>query len=367
MKKQLLASTALAAAGALAIAGPAFAQKMNKPTLKLSGWDEQIIGFANNKYPDNYTSHGNGVDAQTDSEIHFDADTVLDNGIRIHARVELEGNTSTDQIDENWMRVSGSFGQIVVGSTDGAAKKMVTGYQGSWSAGVGQNLALDVADWIEVPSGHVAGTDNEVTNDTDSEKMSYFTPRFEGFQLGASYIPGGSQDINNTPATRSGADHGGFQVGADFDRKFGELGLGLAAGYSQMHDALNADSALNKSWGGGIRLDFSGFRVGLGYVGRRDAADSTGGTTEGSSWDAGLRYTFGPNAVSLTGETVRRETSVSGPKDKTKLAMLSFRRTLGPGVNWTLNGMWAKYDGATAGTSDDNKGYAVTSSIKLNF
>ena len=73
------------------------------------------------------------------------------------------------------------------------------------------------------------------------------------------------------------------------------------------------------------------------------------------------------SAVSLTGETVRRETSVSGPKDKTKLAMLSFRRTLGPGVNWTLNGMWAKYDGATAGTSDDNKGYAVTSSIKLNF
>ena len=367
MKKQLLMSTALVAASAFAFGGQAMAQKMNKPTLSISGWDEQIIGFSDNKYPDNYTSHGNGFDAQTDSEIHFNGATTLDNGINIRFRVEMEGNTSTDQIDENWMRVSGSFGMIEGGSYDGAAQQMVTGYQGSWSAGVGQNLSFDVADWIEVPTGHVASTVNRVTNDTDSEKISYFTPRFEGFQLGASYIPGGSQDINNTPATRSGADHGGYQVAANFVKKFGDVGLGAAVGYSQMHDALNANSALNKAWGGGIRVDFAGFRVGLGYVGRRDAADSVGGTTDGRAWDGGIRYTFGPNAVSLTGQTVWRETAVSGPKDKTKQAMLSFRRTLGPGVNWLVNGMWAKYDGATAGPSDDNKGWAVTSSIKVNF
>jgi outer membrane protein OmpU len=366
LKKQLLTSTALVAAGSLAFSGSALAQ--NKPTISISGSTEQVFGIADNDNPGSYAGGGNGWDQQTDSEIHFNGSTTLDNGIKINYRIELEGNTSSDQIDEHWMTISGSFGQITLGSQDGASQIMVTGYQGSWSTGVGQNLSFDVADWIEAPTGHTASTVNRVTNDSDAEKISYFTPRFEGFQLGVSYVPNADDDVNTSPASRAGTDHQGYQIGANFVRKFGDVGMGAAIGYSQIEDGAGGNSADNEAWGAGIRLDFAGFRVGLGYVEREDASGTAGQTLEGETWDAGIRYTFGPNAISLTYQDVEMDTNVAGTtQDETTQAQLSFRRTLGPGVQWSLEGKWAEYTGDTTATSDDNEGYAVTTSIKVRF
>ena len=91
-----------------------------------------------------------GWDQHSDAEIHFNGSVTLDNGIKIRTRVELEGNslpdagiggnvsnggkaagTAEDFIDENWMRISGSFGEIRLGSTDAAAQAMTTGYLGT--------------------------------------------------------------------------------------------------------------------------------------------------------------------------------------------------------------------------------------------
>lgn len=365
MKKQLLTSTALVAAGAMAFAAPALAKN---PALTLGGSTEQIVGFSDNDNASSYTGGGNGFDQQTDSEIHFNASTTLDNGIKIRARIELEGNTSADQIDEHWMRISGSFGQVTLGSQDGASQLMVTGYQGSWAAGVGQNLAFDVADWVEAPS--TAGepsTVQRVTLDGDSEKISYYTPRFAGFQLGASYVPHNNDDTNNTPAGRDTEDHEGFQFGISFDRKFDGIGIGAAVGYADMQQA---NSALDKKevFGGGLRVDFAGFRVGVGYV-QNTTPTSAVAETETTAYDFGVRYSFGPNAVSLTYMNAEADTGVAGSTNgETSLGMVSYRRTLGPGVNWTLNGMWADYQGTNnTATSDDNEGYALTTSIKVRF
>jgi hypothetical protein len=360
-----LTTTALASVGAFAFASHAMAAGMNKPTLTISGWDEQIIGFAFNNRPDNYTSHGNGFDVQTDSEIHFSGSATLDNGIKVGFRVEMEGNTSSDMIDENWMRVSGSFGQVQAGSTDNAAQQMTTGYLGAWSTGVGQNLAFDVADWIESTNSVSTVWRTQATRNTDTEKLNYFTPRFAGFQLGAAYIPGGSQDVNNTPASRAGTEHSGYAIGANFVRKFGDIGLGIAAGYGGAKTNIQtADD--RKTWGAGIKVDFAGFRVAFGYVGLKQPV--AGGNRKGHDFDAGIRYTFGPNAISLTGQAIKQETTNGANEAKTQQAMLSYRRTLGPGVNWMVQGMWANYSGVdTSTTSLSNKGYAVTSSVKVNF
>jgi len=381
LKKNLLTSTALVAVGAVAFSGMALAQKASKPSISLSGWTEQIIGFADNDRPGNYSGSGNGFDQQTDSEIHFDGSTTLDNGINIRYRIELEGNTSGDQIDEHWMRISGSFGQITLGSQDGASQLMVTGYQGSWSAGVGQNLSFDVADWIVEPSGHAAGTVQRVSLDGDAEKISYYTPRFSGFQLGVSYVPqgqinepGADDDLNGQPADRDASDHEGWQLGANYDGKFGDVGVGVAIGYASMEPA---DSALDtaKIWGAGARVDFSGFRIGVGYVDKTQELTTAGTDRDTTTWDFGIRYSFGPNAISLTYQDVTDDsgspsTATTDSDETTKQAMLSFRRTLGPGVNWTLNGMWSDYEGRTIGANagtDDNEGFALSTSIIVRF
>src|SRR5262245_839351 len=47
----------------------------------------------------------------SDAEIHFNGSTVLDNGLEVGARVELEGEDNSgeggDQIDEAWIYFSG--------------------------------------------------------------------------------------------------------------------------------------------------------------------------------------------------------------------------------------------------------------------
>ena len=79
MKKSLLATTALAALGAVAVAGPAVAAEKIK--VSVGGYMEQWFGFADNK--NNVAPNTDGFDQQSDGEIHFKGSTTLDNGIKV--------------------------------------------------------------------------------------------------------------------------------------------------------------------------------------------------------------------------------------------------------------------------------------------
>ena len=80
MKKQLMAATALVAAGMLAVSGAALAQKKaSKPVLKLGGYFEAILGAINDDLDKGDLRHV-GVDVQQDAEIFFKGSVTLDNG-----------------------------------------------------------------------------------------------------------------------------------------------------------------------------------------------------------------------------------------------------------------------------------------------
>src|SRR5262245_14096048 len=60
-----------------------------------------------------------------DAEVRFHGSAVLDNGLEVGARVELEGEdedgtdadaTDGDQIDESWIYFSGGFGEVRIGA-----------------------------------------------------------------------------------------------------------------------------------------------------------------------------------------------------------------------------------------------------------
>ena len=157
MKKQLMTTTALVAAGVLATVGAAQA----KPKMVVGGYFEAGIGAADNE---EQLGSRVAVDVFQDSEVFFKGSVKLDNGIKIRTRVELEAqtgkgttsgaNNSNDIVDEAYMSISGKFGEIRVGSEDNAAHLMVTRRQGSWGTNVGQNTSFDVSNWVETPSGH---------------------------------------------------------------------------------------------------------------------------------------------------------------------------------------------------------------------
>ena len=385
MKKQLLVTTALVTVGAFALSGAALAKK---PVLSVGGFTQQIFGVgANDDAFDNANGARSGFDQHSNSEVHFNGSVTLDNGIKIKSRTSLEGNTvdpdnaagqDGDTIDENWVRISGSFGEVRLGSTDAAAQAMTTGYLGTWGAGVGLNLAFDTADWVTPPGGggaaglgFRASTVARVDISSDAEQVSYYTPRFSGFQAGISYVPSAQEDVNNQRSLSAAADSDIVSLGLNFDRKFGDIGVGLAVGYTTGDDS-TVGAGDPEIWGIGGRVDFSGFRVGMSFVDKKNQDTAAGGIAGNGqeTFEIGARYTFGPNAVSiqhLAGETDSPLAGRNG--DEVRSTFLAYRRTLGPGVSWNLTAIFADFDeglaGAAGGTSND--GQALATSITVVF
>ena len=352
MKKHLLASTALAAVGALALSGAAVAQDKMKPSLSMSAYWEANVGVG-----DNDVDGQDGLGVQQDVEVHFKGKAPLDNGLTISTVVELEGNIKgdSDPTDETKFFVSGDFGQIQIGALDEAGYEMTFGYHGSVSTGTGnQTLEFDVGDWV--PSnvdGKLGAASGRVNISSDSDTVAYYTPRFNGFQMGVSYSRSGAEDSKQLHTT---ADTMKDIVAAavNYNQKHGDTKVGAAFGYVTA-DEPNAEKDDPQRWGGGLWVDFSGVKVGVGYV-RHNEVTKAGGD-ELDRWDIGGRYSWGPNAVSLGYIHLEKMEA------ETAAGRLSYSRRLGAGVTWSLDALWAEYEAG----SESQDGTAYTTGIKVAF
>lgn len=369
MKKRLMATSALVTAGLLGAASTAWA----KPELTLGGRFEAIVGAVSDdagKAGSPLPSHVS-VDVHQDSEIFFSGSVTLDNGIKIRSRVELEAQSanSADQIDEAYINVSGSFGAIRIGSEDTVAHLMISPYQGSWAVQVGQNLHLDTTDWIESPPGHTASTSTRLALlFSDAEKITYFSPRIGGFQVGASYIPSYTEGDNGEPESTAENPHEGFSVGANYKGKFGDTGIGIGAGYTEVHEPAGVDQSRPKGWGVSAVVSAGPVKVAAGYTSRRNRSPETVTASPRGvdAIDVGASFQSGKNSYSVA--WVRAEDNAGGPLgDRSDAAMLSYRRDLGPGVQYRLNLIYADFRGGVVGSSDDNQGVALTTAVFLSF
>ena len=399
MKKHLLTSTALVAAGVLAVSGSALAQ--GKPKLTVGGSATQIFGVGSNSaaFEAAQLAAGSdgrvGFDQHSDGEVHFNGSVTLDNGIKIRTRVELESNSTQDDtagkesnisngapgstndgdfIDEHWMRISGSFGEIRLGSGDAAGMAMTTGYLGTWSTGVGLLHAFDVPDWVTRPGTVRASTVARVDANSDAEHISYFTPRMSGVQVGVSYVPSTEEDVNNQRALKTAGDTDGMSFGINYAGAFGGAKVGAAFGYTTANES-NADRSDPEIWGVGARVDISGLRIGMSFVDRKAQNNAAGVTATGGqgqeTFEAGIRYTMGANAFSLTYQDAETDanTGNNADGDQSTTMTIAYRRALGPGVSWRVTGIHADYDDglATAAAGNSNDGEALTTSIHLRF
>ena len=387
MNKQLLASTALVAAGVLMTASQASAAGKTVK-LGLHGYMTQMIGVAFDRSDNEATTaranSKTSFDQQSESEIHFKGSGKLDNGITIIADVQLEVTGSPGNIiDEQYMIVRGGFGQLILGSEDNAGHLMTIGYSGSWATGVGQSLTFDPADWITLANGINAGarfdgTLNDVrlrSVDNDSSKISYFTPRFSGFQVGASYIPNFQQQtavaLGGSVAGKSALYHEGWALGANYTGKFSGVGVGVAVGYltaeSSGAQSATVENTTNRTFkndddmsalSGAIRIDFGGFRVAAAMKRNEDVVNGAGGvgngafstrSLDGVIFDIGARYKMGAHMMSLGYRQGRMEGEVGGGNEEEKAFMASYARNLGAGVKWHANLMHSD-------TEDDHRG-----------
>jgi predicted porin len=396
MNKYLLGTTALTTAGLIAgMAGGASAANQGDNRIKVGvhGYHQQWGVYANQDIDSKATPGGasnrfktNAVDQKHNSEICFTGETTLDNGITFGINVQLEANTESDQIDESFLYVqSDSMGRLILGDENNAGFLLhVTAPDGGISIDSG-DMTNDLF-WENLSGFSYFDTSLATTNlrfgDNDSGKFTYISPRFAGFQLGASYIPqfesGGDNNSSVYKSRVAGTNtinrtRNGVAVGGNFTEDFNGFGVKLSLGWLGAQTSDNDLSAANA----GAQFSYAGLTVGGAYVKAFDgtqSVDATGNelrTAKGYGWTVGGAYEIGPYTVGLTYQYGENDGNRgSSGKPQLQQANISGTYQFGPGVD--LVGGFFAYDLQTQGRSDgtvgfDNQGWGFASGIKLAF
>jgi len=404
MKKALLGTTALIAAG-LAV-GDAYAADGVK--LSIGGrymgaagvlFAEDADGYDEDRATRNYVF-------KQDVEVYFLGETVLDNGLTVGARVELEGQTSGDQIDAVYAYFSGGFGEIRFGDTAEAMAQMCYlvpsasaifgadspnfNFSNAAVAGPG-NTAING----EAFPGYAATNGTCYGLDDKSTKIVYFSPNFAGFSFAASFTPDNTEDTRNTvdgAGTRFKDDPGqnseNLSVAGNFTHDFNGVNWVVGGGATWSLDREASPNDERHDYNAYAQVGFSGFTVGgaFGYRGSRgsDGSDDLiwgGGVTYNwDAWTVGLGYTHatyeilqpGHVFVAATtggaGTAIPGVTSTSDIVDYSNVFALTGSYALGPGIQ--IDGVveYDDYQGSgELGRSSDFSGFSVGLGTLISF
>ena len=170
---------------------------------------------------DSDSSTADDLVLSNDVELNFVGGTVLDSGLEVGIRIEIEGEEHEDQGDRNYAFVSGSFGEFRIGNDSDMSEKMATSapYASSF---YGLNSPFWAANSISTFAG--SGFDDGVS-------LLYFSPVINGFQFGVSYTPeSGVEARSGNAANPEGGEV--VSIGARYDGAFGDAGVSIAVGYA---------------------------------------------------------------------------------------------------------------------------------------
>lgn len=369
MKKQLLSTSAIALG--VAMAAPASAQEWN---LDWGGFANTHVGASDVDLPSGDDSDFDGVNVYTNSEIIFTPNVTLDNGLTFGVQVEMEALNNgggDDGIDESYAYMeSDTLGRIEAGSHNSA------GYLLSKGAPTVGSMALNSPSISAfVPYAGMQGSFfrtsalssyTEVAGNNDVQRITYFTPSFNGLTAGVSYAPGGVSnaennapvDFNNTELTDI------FDIGVAYDQSFGGVDLGLSARWGTGNSNVSAIDDPT-TWSIGAQLGFNAFTFGGSYGENDNGAAGGVGDTEGFS--LGVSYDIaGPWTVGL--ETYQGEIKGgAAPNSDYETYKLAASRSLGAGVSWDVYYAYVETnDGTTAG-NPKIEGNVLATAINLSF
>lgn len=330
VRKRLLGSTALLAV-ALTAQNAAAAEKIN---LSLGGYfDAFIVAGSQDEGAGQSAAGFRGHGIGRESEIFFRGSTTLDNGIKFGVNIQLEGETSADQIDESYIFAEGGFGRIELGSEDPATDAMHYGAPNP----IGK-ASINSPDNIHIQTGgNAAASPATIANISgDNDKITYFTPRFGGFQLGASYTPDATEEAAGAlrAANTAGQQSEIVEVAINYEGSFGEVGVNVSGAYAAGDLEVAAAGAQDQEqWAIGASVTFGGFEVGAAY--RQDDLGTTGTNTDREDIAVGISYGTGPWTIGAQYAIGEVEAGAAGGKDTSEGLELGAVYNVGPGIDLT--------------------------------
>jgi len=375
MKKFLYGTTALFAVGAFA--GTAMAADPIK--LGLGGYWVGMAQFGSNETgaggDDGLRDHGFGQE----SEIYFSGSTALDNGIKFGVMVQLEGETSGDQIDNTYIWSSGAFGRVEYGETWGPSLLMSYGSVGE------KNRTGDFASFGPSTARNDLGVNSfgggAGISQLPTEKLAYYTPRMSGVQVGVSYAPepknanangardsdvGNAASVAATTATTNTVTAASVQRGAELIdvgiNYTGKIGSGNVAVFGSTWTSNTEPAGI----GGAGDADVDGYSLG-GQVsvnnvtigGRWTKIEDFGGRdNDRTNWRVGANYGMGAWSIGATYQNAELDQAVSS--DETTYWSVGLNYTAGPGITFGGGIVNYKYDdNANVNTAEGDENFGI--------
>ena len=338
MKSFLLSTSALATAVVIGTAAQA-GSVGSKDAMSVSLGGE-LRFYAGMVDQDVSAGRGRGYSLNVDeAEVFVEASNTADNGILYGVSFELNaGAADNTAADEAYAFIDSEvWGRLELGDNDDATDRM---YVESDDALVGRlGPDGDAADYFNF-GGAIGATGNSVTG--DATKAIYFTPRFGGFQIGASLTPDSGQNSGNF-GVDDDAD-GDFEnvvgLGANWAGKYDEVGivLSLTGEFGDSETATGAEDGDVETISVGGKIDFAGFALGAGYVDFAEqgltTAQTNAGADAGSYWTVGGSYSTGPWGVSVAWFDSSR--SNAGAIADTEVNMLSLDAAYDVAPGWQV-------------------------------
>ena len=343
MKNLLLGTAAIA--GLVLASAPAAAQM----ELTIGGHSKNYIGYIDQDEVDTQD-----FDMIRETELHFNGESTLDNGLTFGFQVETEvdGQDDGNTIEESYIYLASSFGRLNLGSEDGAA------YLLQVAAPSADSNIDGIRQYIN-PSAGLDSVDYAQDLTAQAEKITYLSPNYAGFQVGASYThdvgdTGSAQRVNEFNEDRAAGEYGaGYEVAGRYEGVASNFGYALGAGYTHVESA--GDNA--EAWNVGADVDAGPFGIGVVYTDSEN--DVVAGTeTDSDALVVGLDYTTGPiklGASYLTGETAG---------DDVDRYTAGAVYTAGPGLSFRGSVSQLEQDDALNG---DDEALTVLGGVQINF
>jgi len=311
MRKFLLSTSALA--GAALLSSAAIADVNISGTVE---W-EMISGDTDN-------AATNGTSMSMADEINIDFTNKTDSGLTITFNADL--NAGTGGVDDNSMSISGGFGKLTVGNTDGAADAMAIDGKDLVAEEHGMSATLDLDNTIKQDTGsQLDGNDNKIT---------YMLPAMGGFSAGVSFADSGANTSADT--TSFGAQYSmeangaavtiGYtsetEENATEDKDARTIGAkvvmnGISFIANQMNYEENGEDQTGNSFGVAYTLP-SGLSLGYATVAvEDDGATQTGEEFTANHYEAAYTIASGLSAVVTVSDYEYKVGTGSGASAKT--------------------------------------------------
>ncbi len=306
MKKILLGTTGLFGAVAL-FAGAAVAET---PKVTVGGFIDFQAGIVDDDLDAAQRDYG----FRNDTEVSIQVDGKSDAGLGYGAVIDLEADVTADSDGEGlnasrtYIFLDGTWGRFELGSNQGAAETMKVdasniaratgGIDGAWTYFANPTGSAYITT-PSLPLGHgsTLALGGETTD--NSNKITYYSPRFSGFQFGVSYAPD-SADRGQTLTrgdTTLGESGDNFDLALGYEGQWDDVGFGTSV-TGQFGDSESSAVEDLGAWNIGAWLGYAGFSVAASYGDWDDSLFVS--SVDGDYWTLGGAYDFGPFGASVT-------------------------------------------------------------------